>query len=165
MGRCRGHPAIGRRRAIKITINGETFDYDNTRMPMGDALAVEAVYGRRYIEWQMDLAGGSARAACALVWLIWKRDGRDVPFSSIADGTVSLDAEEVLVAIIEAGAEERKKDEETAPDPTIPGAGSAPDGTPSTGTATSEFSPSTSGSARGKSGSSKSRTSRPSSTS
>jgi hypothetical protein len=126
-------------------------------MPMLDALAVEEVYKRRYVEWQVDLASGSARAMCALVWLIWRRDGRDVPFENIISGKVPLDADEIMAAIIESVNVEG----EAAPDPTTPGTPPGPDGTPTTGTATSASSPNASTSAPGKSGSSKSRTSRP----
>lgn len=118
---------------MKITINGESFDYDNSRMPMLDALAVEQVYGSKYVEWQVDLAAGGARAMCALVWLIWRRDGRDVPFADIIAGKVPLDADEVMAAIIEGvNAEGEAAAAEGAPDPTTPAASPDPAGTPTT---------------------------------
>ena len=83
----------------KITIGGETFDYDGQRQPMSEALAIEEVYGRRYAEWQTDLAAGSAKAYCVLAWLVWRREGRDVPFEDIIGGKVDFDLGEMLKSI------------------------------------------------------------------
>ena len=43
---------------MKIILAGETFEYDGTKAPMSEALAVEHVYKRRYAEWQTDLRRG-----------------------------------------------------------------------------------------------------------
>jgi len=142
---------------LKIVINGETFDYDSERRRMVEALAIEDVYKRRYVEWQMDLLAGSARAMCVLVWIIWRRDGRDVPYEHIIDGTVDLDVEELMESIVESS----QATAEAGPDPTTPGTSPDPDGTPTTGTATSPSSPANSTSGPGRSSSSKSRTSKP----
>ena len=137
---------------MKIVLAGETYDYDGTKAPMSEALAIERVYERRYAEWQSDLAAGSAKAMCVLAWLIWRRDGRDVPFEDILDGKADFDLTEMLESMAEAAAAEAAPDPTGTPDP---------DGTPGTGTSTSASSPSGSGSGRGKSGSSRSGTSRP----
>jgi hypothetical protein len=138
----------------KIVIGGETFDYDGQKQPMSEALAIEEVYGRRYAEWQQDLTAGSAKAYCVLAWLVWRREGRDVPFADIIAGKVDFDLGEMLKSIFP----EPETEAEAEADPTV---SSDPDGTPGTGTSTSASSPSGSGSGRGKSGSSKSGTSRP----
>jgi hypothetical protein len=138
---------------VKVVINGETFDYE-ARRPMSEALAIEDVYKRRYAEWEEDLQAGSAKALCVLAWIIWRRDGRDIPFSDIIDGTADFDLGETMQSMLESA----EAAAEPAPDPTPP---PAPAGTAGTGTATSGSSRTTSGSARGKSGSSKSGTSRP----
>jgi hypothetical protein len=138
---------------LKVVLAGETYDYDGTKAPMSEALAIERVYERRYAEWQSDLAAGSAKAMCVLAWLIWRRDGRDVPFEDILDGKADFDLVEMLESMAES--EEAKA---AAADPTGP---PDPAGTPGTGTSTSASSPSGSGSGRGRSGSSKSGTSRP----
>ena len=135
---------------MKITLAGESFDFDHTKKPMSEALAIEHVYKRRYAEWEEDLAGGSAKALCVLAWVVWRRDGRDVPYADILDGTVDFDLAEMMQSMAEfaeaAAAEEAK-------DPTTPGTPPDPDGTATTGAATSGSSRSASGSARGKSGS------------
>jgi len=138
---------------VKIVLGGETFEYDGSRAPMSEALAIERVYERRYAEWQSDLAAGSAKAMCVLAWLIWRRDGRDVPFEDILDGKADFDLVEMLESMAEA------QEAAAAPDPTEP---PDPAGTRTTGTGISGSSPSGSGSPRGKSTrSSASKTSRP----
>jgi hypothetical protein len=137
---------------VKIVLAGETYEYDGTKAPMSEALAIEHVYKRRYAEWQSDLAAGSAKAMCVLAWVIWRRDGRDVPFEDILDGKADFDLLEMLTSMAEAAEAEAAE-----PDPTEP---PAPAGTGTTGTVTSPSSPASSTSARGKSGSSRSGTSR-----
>ena len=137
----------------KVVIAGETFDFDGQRQPMSEALAIEDVYGRRYAEWQQDLQAGSAKAFCVLAWIIWRREGRDVPFEDIIGGKVDFDLVEMLQSMTESA-----EAEQGAVDPPVsPG----PAGTGGTGTGTSSSSPASSGSARSRSGSSKSPTSRP----
>ena len=142
---------------MKIVLGGETFEYDGTKAPMSEALAIEHVYKRRYAEWQSDLAAGSARAMCVLAWVIWRRDGRDIPFDDIIDGTADFDLMEMLTSMAES-AEADGAEAGAVPDPTPP---PDPAGTPGTATGISPSSPGSSTSARGRSGSSKSRTSRP----
>jgi hypothetical protein len=140
---------------LKIVLAGETYEYDGSKAPMSEALAIERVYERRYAEWQSDLAAGSAKAMCVLAWLIWRRDGREVPFEDILDGKADFD----LMEMLESMSESAEAEKAAAADPTGP---QDPAGTPGTGTDTSPRSPSGSGSGRGKSTrSSASRTSRP----
>jgi len=129
---------------VKIVLAGETYEYDGTKAPMSEALAIERVYERRYAEWQTDLAAGSAKAMCVLAWLIWRRDGRDVPFDDILDGKADFD----LMEMLESMAESAEAEKVAGADPTPP---SDPAGTPGTGTSTSASSPSGSGSPRGRS--------------
>jgi hypothetical protein len=114
---------------VKIVLAGETYEYDGTKAPMSEALAIERVYERRYAEWQSDLAAGSAKAMCVLAWLIWRRDGREVPFEDIIDGTADFD----LVEMLESMSESAEAEKAAAADPTGP---PDPDGTPGTGTST-----------------------------
>jgi len=134
---------------VKVILGGESFDYDNTRKPMSEALAIEHVYKRRYAEWEQDLTAGSAKAICVLAWLIWRRDGRDVPFEDILDGKADFDLAEMMQSMAESAAAEAEAAE--AADPTTPGSASDPAGTATTATGTSGSSRSASGSGRGKS--------------
>jgi len=129
---------------VKIVLGGETFEYDGSKAPMSEALAIERVYERRYAEWQSDLAAGSAKAMCVLAWLIWRRDGRDVPFGDILDGKADFD----LMEMLESMSEPAEAEKAAEADPTGP---PDPAGTPGTGTGTSASSRSGSGSGRGRS--------------
>ena len=121
----------------KVTIGGETYDFDGQKQPMSEALAIEHVYKRRYAEWQEDLQAGSAKAFCVLAWIIWRREGRDVPFADIIDGKIDFDLVEMLNSMAESAEAEKA---EAEADPTTPGTPPDPDGTRSTGTGTSRSS-------------------------
>ena len=129
---------------MKIVLGGETFEYDGSKAPMSEALAIERVYERRYAEWQSDLAAGSAKAMCVLAWLIWRRDGREVPFEDIIDGKVDFD----LMEMLESMAESAEAEKAAAVDPTGP---PDPAGTHGIATGTRESSASGSASSPGKS--------------
>lgn len=146
---------------MKITIAGETFEYDGTKQPVAEALWVEHVYKRRYGEWQDDLQSGSAKALIMLACLIWRRDGRDADaaWRDIMAGDLDFDLNEMLGSMAKA-AEDAEKEAEAA-GPTTPGTPRDPDGTDTTGRVTPGSSRSTSQSGPGKSASSKSRTSKP----
>jgi len=139
---------------MKVVINGEPFDYDGARMPMSDALWIEEAYKRRYIEWEADLNAGSAKAMCMLACLIWRRDGRDVPLQDVLDGKTDFDLMEMIVSMAESAQAEAQAAAEAEDGAEVPTpAGSAPAGTPSTGTAISASSPKPSGTRRPRSAS------------
>jgi hypothetical protein len=75
----------------KVTINGEVFAWDASRKPMSEALAIENGLKCRYVDWEADLQAGSARALAGFVWLVWRRDGRDVDLARILDGEIEID--------------------------------------------------------------------------
>lgn len=103
----------------KIRINGEAFDWDSDHHPMSEALAIEQATGLRYVDWENELGAGSMKAMCAFVWLVWRRNGRDVSYTDIVDGKVEIDLAELLESLMDS----RQQDE--TPDPT-PGAPPAP---------------------------------------
>jgi hypothetical protein len=146
---------------VKVTIDGQVYEYDGRKGPVHEALWIEDVYKRNYGQWQQDMAEGSARAFIMLACLIWRREGRDVEtaYQDVLDGKIGFDIDEMVRSMAESALAEEKARAEA--DPTTPGESPDPAGSPGTGTGTSGSSPSGSGSARGKSGSSKSRTSRP----
>ena len=104
---------------MKVKLDGETFDYDGDKAPMSEALWVEDVYKRRYVEWQADLQAGSAKAMCVLACLIWRRDGRDVPYEDVISGKVDFDLGEMISSILESA----QAAAEGEPDPQTPGTG------------------------------------------
>ena len=126
----------------KVRINGEYFEWDRTRKPISEAIAVERAlkdYFGNYQQWQDGLTAGSAVAYAGLVWLIWRRNGRDVPIGDLLDGKVDFDQNEVEF-----------EPDEGETDPTV----LPPEASSSTGGGTSPPSAS-SASARGKSAASK----------
>jgi len=143
---------------VKVSIDGQVYEYDGTKAPMHEALWIEHVYKRNYGQWQIDLSEGSAKAFIMLACLIWRREGRnvDTAYQDVLDGKVDFDLNEMSRSMAESALAEEKAQAEADPTPS-----SAPAGTPGTGTGTSPSSPASSTSARGKSASSKSRISRP----
>jgi hypothetical protein len=133
----------------KIRINGETFNYDQSHHPMSEALAIEQATGMRYVDWETELSAGSMRAMCGFVWLVWRRNGRDVPLDDILSGEIEIDLTDLLASFLEMG-QENQEPGPTSGDSPVP---SAPAPTPTTGKSISRSSRSSSGSAPGRPGS------------
>jgi len=145
---------------VKVTIDGQVYEYDGRKAPTDEALWIEDVYKKNYGQWQIDMAEGSARAFIMLACLIWRREGRnvDTAYQDVIDGKIDFDINEMSRSMAESAEAEEKARAEA--DPTIPGDSSDPAGSPTTGTGTLPSSPASSTSARGRSGSSKSGTSK-----
>jgi hypothetical protein len=75
----------------KVHINGEIFDFDRDRRPMSEMIALEKELGVNYGQWETDMAAGSARALAGMIWLVWRRNGRDVDFADIESGKAEID--------------------------------------------------------------------------
>ena len=116
---------------MRLVINGETFDFDNTRRPMSEALAIEKEWNRRYAEWEAELTAGSAEAMAVLVWVVYRREGRDVPLADILSGKVDFDYNELLRSLNTAAAEDEEEDPTSGAAPrTVPdGTAMTPSGT------------------------------------
>lgn len=91
----------------KVTIDGQVYDYDSTKMLNTEAIALQKVTGMKIPQWTAALQEGDAFALTALVWLLWRRNGREVPFDEVEFDIGSMDLE---------------ADEEEVPEgPTVPG--------------------------------------------
>jgi len=119
---------------MKVTLGGEHFDFDGSKKPMSEALALEKAWGHRYAEWETELAAGSAEALCVLAWVIWRRDGRDVKLEDILAGTVDFDFGEFVASLAEAG--DQVPEGESGPGPSTRAGSPGPAGTPTTPPAT-----------------------------
>ena len=75
----------------KVRIGGEYFEFDFQRQPLEEMLALEKALNVTYGQWNSDRQAGSARALAGLIWLVWRRNGRDVAFADIESGAVELD--------------------------------------------------------------------------
>ena len=107
---------------LKVTIRGEVFSFDNERYPLSEAIALETKLGMPFHEWRTGLGLGSAKSMAGFVWLVLKRDGRDVRLEDIISGAYDLDTSDVDIE------EEGGEDPTEAPSP-APGAstsGSSP---------------------------------------
>ena len=87
----------------KVTIDGQVFDYDPNRMLNTEAIALQKVTGMRIPEWAKALEVGDAYALTGLVWLLWRRNGREVPFDEVEFDMGGLDLEEDAAQELEVG--------------------------------------------------------------
>jgi hypothetical protein len=129
----------------KVRINGETFEFDRARKPLAEMMALEKAVGIPYGQWEADLQAGSARALAGVVWLVWRREGRDVAFAGIENGEIEVDFNEF-------GVEEDEPGDGVDPTAGTPGLSTASTSSSPGPAAGSSRSPA-SESARGKSGS------------
>ena|SRR5262252_1058814 len=111
---------------MKVSINGEFFEFDPNRKLMAEMLALEDATGIPYAQWESGLQQGTAKALGALAWLLWHRAGRGVSFEDIKSGKAELNL-----------ADMRFEDDGPEPDPTP----EAKEASPSTGHGTSARSP------------------------
>jgi hypothetical protein len=74
----------------KIRIDGEYFEFDRDHRPMAEMLALEKELGITYGAWEDGLAKGSASAYAGLIWLVWKRAGREKPLAEILASDINL---------------------------------------------------------------------------
>ena len=100
---------------MKVTINGEVFEFDPARKPLSEALAIENALKVPYAKYEEGLRDGSARSVAGFIWLVWRRNGRDVPLADILSGAVDVD----LATMDTDGGEEDEGGGEAA-GPTIP---------------------------------------------
>lgn len=75
----------------KVTVDGQVYDYDPAKMLNTEAIALQKVTGMRVTEWTTALQEGDAYALTGLVWLLWRRNGRDVPFDEVEFDIGALD--------------------------------------------------------------------------
>lgn len=74
----------------KIRIDGEYFEFDRDHKPMSEMLVLEKELGTTYGLWEDGLAKGSAEAMAGLIWLVWKRNGREKPYAEILASDINL---------------------------------------------------------------------------
>lgn len=139
---------------MKITVGGEAlaYEFELGNVLMSQALAIEKAAGRRYVEWEAEVVGGSAQAMAVLVHLAWKDSGRDVPVADILSGRADFNFVETYTSFMAALGEQaaaRAAERPTSGAEPL----TDPDGTDTTSAATPGSSRSASTSGRGKPGS------------
>jgi hypothetical protein len=115
---------------LKVTIKGEVFSFDHERYPLSEAIELEEGLGISFHEYRLGLQVGSAKSMAGFVWLVLRRNGKDVPLDDILSGAYELMTSDV------------SSEEEGGPDPT-------PAPSPEPGDSTSGSSPSDSESVPG----------------
>jgi hypothetical protein len=88
---------------VKVTVKGEVYSFD-PRYPMAEAIALEEGLGMTFGAWQQALGTGSAKAMAGYLWLVLRRNGRDVALGDILSGKFELNSDDFEVA--EEGGEE-----------------------------------------------------------
>jgi len=78
----------------KVTVDGQVFDYDPSKMLNTEAIALQKVTGMRIADWTKALTEGDAYALTGLVWLLWRRNGREVAFDDVEFDIGSLDLQD-----------------------------------------------------------------------
>ena len=91
----------------KVRINGEYHEFDFSSQPLAEMLALETALKTSYGQWVNDRQAGSARALAGLIWLVWRRNGREVDFADIESGAVEINLADFDI-----------EDGEQGPDPT-----------------------------------------------
>ncbi len=137
----------------KLEINGEFFDFDFDARPLSEAVALEHATGMRYAEWEQEMGRGSVKAMAGLIWLAWRRAGRDVPFADLMSGEAEVDLTAFLNSMTEFGEQVAAEKAARAADPTAAGPPGDPAGIPLTRPGGSRSSPRSTASGRGRSGS------------
>jgi hypothetical protein len=95
----------------KVTVDGQVYDYDPSKMLNTEAIALQKVTGMTVPEWTTGLQAGDASALTGLVWLLFRRNGRELAFDEVEFDIGSLELED--------------DEEPETPDPTPP---AEPDG-------------------------------------
>ncbi|MBO0813569.1 MAG: hypothetical protein J2P30_00210 [Actinobacteria bacterium] len=117
-------------------IDGEYYEYDDSKAPLHEAMLVEKELGIRYAQYLEDLVAGSATASAMRIRLVLLRNGKDVPLADFESGEFPVD-------ILETKWDDDEQDGAREPE-TDPKESQDQDGIPGTGTGSSESSPSTS---------------------
>jgi hypothetical protein len=76
---------------MRVKIEGKEYEFDQKKLPLAEAIALEKVTGMRLPEWNEDFEKGSMLALAGMVWLILRRNGEQIKFSEIEDGSYPID--------------------------------------------------------------------------
>ena len=109
---------------VKITINGEIYSFDDERYPLTEAIELEKQLGMPFYQYKVGLGQGSALSMAGFVWLVLKRNGKDVPMEDILSGAYEVIEGDVEIKR-EGGEDPTEAESPTGDGPT---SGSSPSG-------------------------------------
>ena len=81
---------------VKVTIGGQVHSFD-PKYPLSEAIELEEKLGIPFGEWQQAIAQGSAKAIAGYIWLVLRRNGKDVPLEDILSGEYPVDTSEINI--------------------------------------------------------------------
>lgn len=79
---------------MKLTIDGEAFEFDESHMTNVEGMAIERATGMLYGEWAEALQKGSMLAQTALVWVVKKRREPALRFDDVVFSSVEVETPE-----------------------------------------------------------------------
>lgn len=81
----------------RISIAGESTDFDIDHLPLHEGIALQKATGWRMKELSEAAAAGDLVAIAAIAWLALKRMGKNVSFEDITDGTYPIDVSTIEI--------------------------------------------------------------------
>lgn len=79
---------------MRFTVSGEQYEYDPNKLMNIEAIALQRATGMRPPEFGKALELGDAIAITGLVWLMWSRNGKVVPFEEVVFDIASIEIED-----------------------------------------------------------------------
>ena len=79
---------------MKVTIDGEVYDFDSNKMLNTEVIALQKVTGLTLKAWNEGLQEGDVYALTGLVWLVYRRNGRIMTFDEVEFDIGSLAVED-----------------------------------------------------------------------
>lgn len=80
---------------MRVTIDGQVYEYDETRLMNTEAIALQKATGFRPPEFAEELKKGDAIALTGLVWLILRRNGDKGKFDELEFDLAAIDVEQL----------------------------------------------------------------------
>jgi hypothetical protein len=84
---------------MKISVDGNTYDFDAESMRNDEAMLIEKQCGVTFKQWGELLEQGSVLAMTALVWIIQRRENPALLFEEVRFEFSSLEVEEAPVVV------------------------------------------------------------------
>lgn len=79
---------------MKISVDGEQYEFDPEKMLNTEAIAIERATGQTFQQWSKSAQAGSIEAVTALVWIVRKRQQPDLRFKDVEFVLASVDIED-----------------------------------------------------------------------
>lgn len=81
----------------KVTINGDEYPFDSEKYPLAEAILLEEGLGIPFAQWEQEMLRGSVKALAGYIWLVLRRNGKEVPLADIVSGDYAVDTREISI--------------------------------------------------------------------